>query len=127
MTMHPALERAIALFVKKEKRERMHALAKRRGDLRDSMLHDRRSLDPAVLLACPETPATTVVAMRAKGAVGVAYCFADDENDDREMPLNEAVSAAFGRARDTLVIAGDVAFYENHEGERFLLWRKPSV
>ena len=119
--MNEALERAITLFVRKEKQERMRALEKRRGDLRDAMLHDRRALDPAVLQPCPNDPVAVVTAMQKLGAGKTAFVFADD---DAVLPLAEAVSTVFGRQRDSLVVSNEVAFYENHEGERFLLKRR---
>jgi len=119
--MNPALERAITLFVRKEKQDRMRALAKRRDDLRDAMLHDRRALDPAVLQPCPPDATATAAAMKKLGASATAFVF-DDE--DSELPLLDAVSSVFGRQRDVLVVSNDVAFYENHEGEQFLLKRR---
>jgi hypothetical protein len=119
--MNPTLERAITLFVRKEKQERMRALAKRREDLRDAMLHDRRALDPTVLEPCPANVAATVAAMKKLGAGVNAFVF-DDE--DAELPLLDAVTRVFGRERDAIVVSNEVAFYENHEGERFLLKRR---
>jgi hypothetical protein len=61
------VETLIDLFVKKKKRERLRALAGkagRRADLRHDLLHDRRSLDPAVLLALPDTDGAAVIAYR---------------------------------------------------------------
>lgn len=129
--MSSHLELVIELFVKKEKRDRMRTLAgkaSRRADLRHDLLHDRRSLDAAVLFALPEsdTVATIARALRAGGAGDRAYCICDfDELDDREVLLDEALARVVGSERDALVhpVGTRVAYYENHEGERHLLRR----
>jgi hypothetical protein len=120
------LEAVIELFVKRAKRDRMRALANRRGDLRDALLHDRRSLDPEVLVPIEGHAVAIARALRDRGARNLAYCLCDlDELDDRESPLDAALAGIVGRERDALVhpIGSRVAYYENHEGERYLLAR----
>lgn len=131
--MDARIEAIARLFVKKEKRERILSLAgkaKRRGDLRSDLLHDRRSLDPDVLapLAAGATAESVAKAMRAAGAKDPAYCISEViDADDRELPLVDALALVFGRSRDSLVfpVGSYVAYYENHEGERYLLRRRP--
>jgi hypothetical protein len=127
------LEAIVGLFVKKAKRDRIRELAAkpgRRADLRNDLLHDTRSLDPSVLVALPAhgTSADGVVKrLRAAGAGDRAYCITDvTDADDRELPLVDAVTAVLGRSVDSLVfpIGSRVAYYENHEGEQYLLVRK---
>ena len=120
--------RIIALFVKKEKRERLEFLAakeSRRADFIDALLHDTRSLDRSRMTAvgAKETELDVVKRLRAT-AKARAHCIsAITEIDDRELPLGDALRAAMGRERDTIVFCLDssTAYYENHEGERFVL------
>jgi hypothetical protein len=126
------IETLIELFVKKAKRDRMRALAgkpSRRADLRHDLLHDRRSLDSALLVALGsgDTASTIARALRDRGAGNVAYCICDaDDLDDRDVPLDDALARIVGRERDAIVhpIGARVAYYENHEGERYLLWHR---
>lgn len=117
------------LFVKKEKRERILALASkasRRGDFRSDLLHDARSLDPGVLrrLAATSTVESIARDLRAAGARGLAFCISErDDVDGLELPLDDALGRVVGRESDSLVFAlgSRAAYYENHEGERWLL------
>jgi hypothetical protein len=129
--MNAQLEVLVRLFVKKEKRERMLVLAaKRRDDFRHDLLHDRRSLDPAALSPLPASSAgvdAVVKALRAAGAADRAYCISEViDADDRELGLVEALGLVVGKWKDSLVfpIGSTVAYYENHEGERYLLRRR---
>jgi hypothetical protein len=130
--MNPSVDAIVQLFVKKDKRERILSLAgkpKRRDDFRDDLLHDTRSLDPAVLapLAAGASAESVVKALRAKGAGDRAYCISTlSEVDDLELSLAEAMKIVFDRDRDTLVfpIGSSVAYYENHDGDKYVLHRK---
>ncbi len=128
--MNPSIETIVRLFVRKEKRERVLTLAgnpRRRSDLIDVLLHDTRSLDPTALSALPPSGVTVeaiVLALRPAGADDVAYCISDVfDADDREVALSEALKLVVGRARDTLVFVptARAAYYENHEGEQYIL------
>jgi hypothetical protein len=61
--------------------------------------------------------------MRALGAKQRAYCVSTTEDDDLETDLAQALNRLVGREVDALVLAvgAGVAYYENHEGEQFLL------
>ena len=131
--MNAHVEVLVQLFVKKEKRERMLAFAakaNRRGDLRDDLLHDRRSLEPSVLvpLSASATSVEAITrALRAAGAGARAYVIsAVLDADDRELDLVDALELVVGRSEDSLVFAvgSRVAYYENHEGEQYILHRK---
>lgn len=131
--MNAHIEVLVQLFVKKDKRERMLTLAakpNRRGDLRHDLLHDRRSLDPAVLIPLQAGAAgvdAIAKALRAAGAGARAYCISGVlDAEDRELDLVEALQLVVGRAEDSLVypIGSRVAYYENHEREQYLLRRK---
>ena len=125
-------ERIIALFVRKEKRERMLFLGARparRSELVDALLHDTRSLDRLRLVALGATETEIAgIASRLRVALDApAHCISHiDEIDGRELPLGDALRACVGRQRDTIVfcIAAERAYYENHEGERFVLATK---
>jgi hypothetical protein len=131
--MDARIETIVQLFVKKDKRERILSLAakaKRRGDLRNDLLHDRRSLDPEVLapLAQGADREAVAKALRAAGAKELAYCISEViAADDRELALLDALSLVVGKAEDSLVfpLGSRVAYYENHEGEQYLLRRRP--
>lgn len=127
----PHIEVIVQLFVKKEKRERILSLGqkqKRRSDLRSDLLHDARSLDPAVIQRLTSADAAAVErALRGFGAAGRAYCISElYEIDDQELDLASALRAVVGRTEDSLVFAvgSRVAYYENHEGEQAILRRK---
>ena len=65
-------------------------------------------------------------ALRAAGAGAQCYVVsAVLAADGRELPLRDAVGLA-GRAEDSVVFAlgSRVAYYENHEGDQYLLWRR---
>jgi hypothetical protein len=118
-------ERLVALFAKKEKRERLTFLASKRwSDFCDALLHDTRNLDPTKMTRIATTDrAAIVVQLRAK-ADSQAFCVsAIPEIDAQELPLAKALEACVGRERDTIVFvtATERAYYENHEGERFVL------
>lgn len=131
--MNQHLEDIVRLFVKKEKRERILALAgkpSRRMDLRDALLHDTRSLDPAVLTPLPgsrsDAPAIAAL-LRAAGAGERAYCISPfEDGDDRELGLVAALELVADRFADALVypIGARVAYYQSHEAERYLLQRR---
>lgn len=130
--MNAHVEMLVQLFVRKEKRERMLTLAakaSRRDDFRHDLLHDTRSLDPAVLAPLPTNIDVDAVAkaLRAAGAGDRAYCISDAfDVDDRELRLLEALELVFDKWRDSIVFAvgSRAAYYENHEGERYLLRRR---
>ncbi len=123
------LDRIVSLFVKKEKRERILALAanpKRRADLHDALLHDTRSLDRRTMLAIDEgvrDAKAVLPLLRAKPSARAYSISTIPELDDREVELGAALERAFGRERDTIVfcIETERAYYENHEGECFVL------
>jgi hypothetical protein len=126
----PSIETIVRLYVRKEKRERMLTLAanpKRRADFVDALLHDTRSLEPSALTPLPESGLTVeaiVQALRPAKASELAYCITDVfDADDRETPLVDALKLVVGRARDSLVFVSTarVAYYENHEGEQYVL------
>lgn len=123
----------VPLFVKKEKRDRMLILAakqQRRFDFRHDLLHDVRSLDPKTLTQLPVSGSSVSAiakALRAAGAGERAYCIsAIFAVDDRELGLVEALTAVVGRSADSIVFAinSRTAYYENHEGEQYILQRK---
>jgi hypothetical protein len=127
--MTPHLDALISLFVKKAKRERMRTLAARpgrRADLRHDLLHDTRSLDPAVLVRLGGRSTADAVARQLPGAQR-AYCVSEVLGvDDQELPLAAALAAVVGRAEDSLVFALGTAsaYLETHEGEQWLLVRQ---
>lgn len=127
----PHVEALITLFAAKDKRERLLFLASkppRWGDLRDALLHDTRNLDLATLTPVAKGADVAAVLRRLRGtAKSVSYCISGIfELDAREVALGDALKAAMGRQRDTIVwcVESQVAFYENHEGEQFVLERK---
>lgn len=131
--MNPHVAALVQLFVKKDKRERMLMLAvkaSRRGDFRHDLLHDRRSLDPAVQspLSAPAATVDAIAkALRAAGAGDKVYCISDIlDADDRELRLADALKLVVGREQDSIVfpIGSRVAYYENHEGEQLILHRR---
>jgi hypothetical protein len=131
--MNPHVDALVHLFVKKDKRERMLTLAakaNRRSDFRHDLLHDARSLDPATLSPLPANAtgvATIAKALRAAGAGDRAYCISDViDADDRELRLVDALELVVGKEQDSIVFAvgSRVAYYENHEGEQYLLQRR---
>lgn len=131
--MNAHVEMLVQLFVKKEKRERMLALAskaQRRSDFRHDLLHDTRSLEPKALTQLPPHGSSVEAitkALRAAGAGPLAYCISEVlDVDDREMPLVAALKAVVGRSEDSIVFAigSRAAYYENHEGEQYILHRK---
>jgi hypothetical protein len=128
--MNVNLEAVVQLFVKKEKRDRMITLAgkpSRRPDLRHDLLHDTRSLDPAVMtrLADGLTVDAIAKALRAASSSGTrAYSISEViDADDQESSVIDALRAVVGRAQDSLVfvIGTRAAYYENHEGEQYIL------
>lgn len=131
--MNPHVGTLVQLFVIKEKKERMLALAakpKRRYDFRHDLLHDKRSLDPKTLHQLPLSGAgvsAIAKALRGAGAGERAYCIsAILAVDDRELSLVEALTAVVGRSEDSIVFAlnSRTAYYENHEGEQYILQRR---
>jgi hypothetical protein len=136
--VNPHLDLVVRLFVRKDKRDRIVSLAsnpKRRADLRDALLHDTRSLARETMQPLSRDLDASGVA-RALAAVANgkhAYCISDaidpkgDLLDDREEDLATALLLVVGKERDALlfVLAPNArkhaAYYENHEGERFLL------
>jgi len=129
--MNANIEVLVQLFVRKEKRARMLTLAvKRRGDFRHDLLHDLRSLDPATVSPLPASAASVdaiAKALRMAGAGERAYCISDFiDEDDRELGLIDALVLVVGKERDSLVfpIGSRVAYYENHEGEQYILRRR---
>jgi hypothetical protein len=130
--MNPHDERVVALFGKKDKRERLLFLASsaaRRSDFIDALLHDTRSLDRSQLTALEARDAEIagVLLLLRGAATGPAYCIsAMREIDGREVALAEALRTCVGRAQDTLVfcLANESAYYENHEGEQFVLAKR---
>jgi hypothetical protein len=128
--MNAHVETLVQLFVKKEKRERMLALAskaQRRSDFRHDLLHDTRSLDPKALTQLPASGAsvdTIMKALRAAGAGDRAYCISEViDIDDHEMRIVDALRAVVGKSEDSIVFAigSRAAYYENHEGEQYIL------
>lgn len=128
--MNVNIEAIIRLFVKKEKRERMTTLAgkpSRRSDLRHDLLHDTRSLDPAVITRLAEglTVEAIAKALRAASSGGErAYSISEVLGvDEQESSVIDALRAVVGRSEDSLVfvIGTRAAYYENHEGEQYLL------
>jgi hypothetical protein len=135
------LETIVRLFVRKEKRERILSLAgsaKRRADFRDALLHDARSLErDAMRPLTSDLDATGVAKALAAIVKGTrAYVISDvldtkGELDDREEDLSTALALVVGKERDALVFVlapnarTQAAYYENHEGERFLLVTTP--
>jgi hypothetical protein len=124
------VESLVQLFVKKDKRERLLTLASkssRHDDFRDALLHDTRSLDPRVLTRLPDhgvTAESVGQALAAGGARKLAYCVsAVLDADDRELLIAQALLLVVGRAEDSLVwaIEARIAYYENHEGEQYVL------
>ncbi len=129
--MNANVEVLVELFVRKDKRERMLALAaKRRGDFRHDLLHDRRSLDPATLSPLPANAVSVdaiAKALRAAGAGDRAYSISEIiDADDGELRLVDALVLVVGKSEDSLVfpIGSRVAYYENHEGKQCLLERR---
>lgn len=127
--MSPHVETLVRAFAKKDKRERLLFLAERPSrwaDFCDAFLHDARSLDPARMSAVQAAGVESVT--RALGGTPNSIAFAISaiaEIDGRELPLRDALRAAVGRERDTIILCIDTnrAFYENHEGEQRLLTR----
>jgi hypothetical protein len=127
--MSPHIVHLVRLFVAKDKRERLLFLAAkpaRWGDFCDAFLHDTRSLDKAVMtrVSARNEDLTALLAQLRATVSARAYCISSIADiDDRELPLGEALRAAVGRERDTLVFCLDSqrAYYENHEGEQFVL------
>lgn len=123
------IERMLLLFVKKEKRERLLSLASkpaRWDDFRDAFLHDTRNLDHKAMtpLVAASGEEARVVALLGARADARAYSVSTiAEIDGQETTLVTALRSALGREQDTIVFSPstDRAFYENHEGERFLL------
>ena len=120
--------RIIDLFVRKEKRERLRVLgasASRRADFIDALLHDTRSLDRPRLVALASTADAASVSKRLRAKPrSLAHCIsALVACDGLELPLEDALRACMGRDQDSVVFCIDsgLAYYENHEGERFLL------
>jgi len=115
--------------VRKEKRERLLFLAAKAGrwsDFCEALLHDTRSLEPSVMKPLDAREADVEGVLQRLGAKAPTSAYAVSaiaEIDDRELPLGDALRAAIGRERDTLVlcIATGLAFYENHEGEQLVL------
>jgi hypothetical protein len=130
--MSPHDERVVALFGKKDKRERLLFLASkaaRRSDFIDALLHDTRSLDRSLLtvLEAKEAEVAGLLIRLRAAATAPAYCIsAMGEIDGREVTLAEALRTCIGRAQDTLVfcLANESAYFENHEGEQFTLARR---
>ncbi len=126
------LEAVVELFVAKDKRERIRFLAgkpSRRGDLRQALLHDTRSLDRATLTPIATADANPASVVRLMGAKPTAatYCIsALDELDERDVALGDALTIAIGRQEDTLIYcpATRRAYLETHEGDRYLLSRR---
>ena len=124
----PHIGTIVALFAKKDKRARLLYLASkeaRRGDFCDALLHDTRSLDLTLAKRLGPPAADVDAVLRGLGAKAhaPAYAVSDiSEIDGRELPLGEALRAAVGRQRDTIVlcIGTKRAFYENHEGEQLV-------
>lgn len=119
-------------FARKDKRERLLFLAERPSrwsDFCDAFLHDARSLDPAVMHAIAARDAGVESVMHRLGGTRRSMAFAISaiaEIDSLELLLGDALRAAIGRQRDTLILCIDTkrAFYENHEGEQWLLTRE---
>lgn len=124
------LEVVLTAFVAAAKRDRMRALAakpSRRGDLHAALLHDTRAFAPGVLHrfagpAVPDRPAVLAALGARPASLGYAVSTIA-ELDDRELPVGDALTAALGRERDTLILclATRRAFLETHEGERYWL------
>jgi hypothetical protein len=128
--MNVSIEAIVQLFVRKEKRDRMITLAgkpSRRPDLRHDLLHDTRSLDPAVMTRLADGLSVDAVAkaLRAASSSGQrAYSISEVlDADDKESSVVDALRAVVGRSQDSLVfvIGTRAAYYENHEGEQYIL------
>lgn len=130
--MNPHIEMLVRLFVKRDKQERMLTLGhsrNRRADFRHDLLHDKRSLDPAVFLPALANATVDSVAraLHSAGAGSHAYCISEIVGaDDCELPLNEALVQIVGKSEDSLLfpVGSRVAYYENHEGDVHLLRRR---
>ena len=124
--MSALVERAIALFALKDKRERLLFLAgkpARWDDFCDAFLHDTRSLDPRSMTRISSTTDhARLIAQLGATPAAKTYCISS-WLDDRELSLVEALRAIVGRQRDVLVFCpeSERAYYENHEGEQFVL------
>src|SRR4051812_25088074 len=97
----------IALFVRKEKRERLTALlgkTSRRADFLDALLHDRRSLDPAALTAlAPHGLSVERIVAQVGKASDAAHCLGGVGDDDgRDATLAALLSANALHSQDLL-------------------------
>jgi hypothetical protein len=122
----------VGLFVRRDKRERMLALLgnpSRRSDFCAALLHDRRSLDPTVLTPLAEHGLTVAHILEQVGAPDDrAHCIGGDGlHDGESATLLELLTDDALRGRDLLVFDEVTrrAYYENHEGESFVLQAKP--
>jgi hypothetical protein len=125
------IDALVRLFVLKEKQERLLSLgakASRWPDFRHALLHDTRNLNPRTLtrIVFNDTDLDALIRrlMVSSPTTEIAYCVSDNYAiDDKEIKVTDALRASVGREQDTMVfcMTRRLAFYENHEGEQYLL------
>ena len=125
-------EQFIEMFVLKERQDRYLALASkpsRREDFVWSLAHDGRHLDRRFMRQLPTTQsASDAIALLQSHKVGTR-CFVVaalyEEFDNSEFDTNKVLSSVIGTSNDCIVFfpTACMAYYENHEGERYILQR----
>ncbi len=121
----------IRCFVEKSRQSRYLALSanpKRRSEFIWALAHDGRHLEYTRMERLSgESASLTAVAERLKSLGASETCFviaaAHLEPNNGEMSTFEALAAVVGKSEDTLLFftQSSLAYYENHEGEQFIL------
>lgn len=116
-------------FVQKERQKRYLALAespKRYGDFVNDLLHDGRHLEHRKMRRLHKASLSIISQdLHALGAGKTCYVLAAGPFDATQQEMNTAAAllAVVGSARDCLLFFPEalLAYYENHEGEQYIL------
>jgi hypothetical protein len=119
----------VNLFVIRERRARLLeflASPKRYKDFVHELLNDPRSLDPKTVIELPGSEhfiEPILVRLRRMGAGREAYCFSETEMDGQIGTLEEILEKVVGQGRGDIIfcIGTQLAYYEDHENERYIL------
>lgn len=121
----------IQLFVQKERQARYLELAekpKRRSDFVWQLAHDGRHLERQKMrrLASAQCSLAAVNAALAAAGAGKSCLVAaatQGEMDGQHLPTASALAAVVGKGQDVLLFFAEaqLPYYENHEGEQFIL------
>lgn len=130
MNLHEHEKAIVGTFFASARRERWLTLLanpKRRKDALDKLNHFH-DFDPRYVTPLPSSTNVGLL-LRAKGAPEICHVISDIADlDGRDMPLDDALSAAEIQGWGTLVgcLPGRLGYYYGEQGEQRLLLEKPA-